>query len=55
VAEFADSTIIPHIFGTIALISMFLVVGKYYNGLFATLSNEAYKAQLGQVSDYVAS
>lgn len=54
-AEVADSTIIPHIFGTVALISMFFVVGTYYNGLFATLHSEAYRAQLGQVADYVAS
>lgn len=54
-AEFADSVIIPHVFGTIALLSMFFIVGTYYNGLFTKLHSEAYQAQLGQVGDYVSS
>lgn len=50
-----NSVIIPHIFGTIALLTMFFTVGTYYNGFFATLNQEAYQAQLGQVSEYISS
>jgi len=55
VAEVADSVIIPHIFGTVAIVTMFFIVGTYYDGFFTTLHSEAYRAQLGQVADYVAS
>jgi len=51
----ADSTIIPHIFGTCALIMLFFAVGTYYNGFFTNLNSEAYRAQLGQVADYLSS
>lgn len=54
-AEVADSSIIPHVFGTIALLSMFFLVGTYYNGFYTNLHSKAYEAQLGQVADYVAS
>lgn len=54
-AEVADSVIIPHIFGTVAIVTMFFIVGTYYDGFFTTLHSEAYRAQLGQVADYVAS
>jgi hypothetical protein len=47
--------VIPHIFGTIALLSMFFTVGTYYDGFFTQLNREAYHAQLGQVSEYVSS
>lgn len=50
-----NSVIIPHIFGTIALITMFFSVGSYYNGLYVDLNRQASKAQLGQVADYVSS
>jgi hypothetical protein len=50
-----NSVVIPHIFGTIALLSMFFTVGTYYNGFFNQLNSEAYKAQLRQVSEYVSS
>ncbi len=50
-----NSVVIPHIFGTIALLSMFFTVGTYYNGYFTQLNREAYQAQLGQVSEYISS
>jgi len=50
-----DSTVIPHVLGTIALISIFLAVEAYYDGFYAKLSEEAYEAQLKQVAEYVAS
>lgn len=50
-----NSVVIPHIFGTIALLTMFFTVGTYYNGFFTTLNEEAYRAQLGQVSEYISS
>jgi len=50
-----NSVIIPHIFGTVALLTMFFTVGTYYNGFFLNLNEEAYRAQLGQVSDYISS
>jgi len=50
-----NSVIIPHIFGTIALLTMFFTVGTYYDGFFTTLNEEAYRAQLGEVSEYVSS
>lgn len=50
-----NSVIIPHIFGTIALLTMFFTVSTYYNGFFTNLNQEAYKAQLGQVSEYISS
>lgn len=50
-----NSVIIPHIFGTVALLTMFFTVGTYYNGFFLNLNEEAYRAQLGQVSEYISS
>lgn len=50
-----DSVVIPHIFGTIALLTMFFTVGTYYDGFFTQLNREAYQAQLGQVSEYISS
>jgi len=50
-----DSTVIPHVLGTIALISIFLAMEAYYDGFYAKLSEEAYEAQLRQVAEYVAS
>jgi hypothetical protein len=50
-----NSVVIPHIFGTIALLSMFFTIGTYYNGFFVQLNREAYEAQLGQVSEYISS
>ena len=37
-----DSTVIPHVLGTIALISIFLAMEAYYDGFYAKLSEEAY-------------
>jgi hypothetical protein len=34
---------------------MFFVVGTYYNGFYTGLNSEAYRAQLGQAADYIAS
>jgi hypothetical protein len=50
-----DSTVIPHVLGTIALISIFLAMEAYYDGLYTKLSEEAYKAQLNQVAEHIAS
>ncbi|MFP3952063.1 MAG: hypothetical protein ACLFVP_08010 [Candidatus Bathyarchaeia archaeon] len=50
-----NSVAIPHIFGTVALLTMFFTVGTYYNGFFTTLNEEAYRAQMGQVSEYLSS
>jgi hypothetical protein len=50
-----NSVVIPHIFGTIALLSMFFTIGSYYEGFFAKLKMEAYQVQLGQVSEYISS
>ena len=50
-----DTTVIPHVIGTTALITMFFVVGTYYNGFYTELNSEAYRAQLGQAADYIAS
>lgn len=50
-----DTTTIPHIIGTTAIITMFFVVGTYYNGFYTGLHSEAYRAQLGQAADYIAS
>jgi hypothetical protein len=55
VLEIGNSVIIPHIFGTIALITMFFSVGSYYNGLHVDMNREASKTQLGQVADYISS
>lgn len=48
-------SIIPHVIGTSALLIMFFTVSTYYTGFFNRLHSEAYRAQLGQVSDYLAS
>ena len=48
------STVIPHIIGTTAMITLYFLVGTYYNGFYTQLHSEAYKAQLGQVADYIA-
>jgi len=50
-----DSTVIPHVLGTIALISLFLTIEAYYDGFYAKLSEEAYEAQLKQVAEHIAS
>jgi len=50
-----DSTVIPHVLGTIALISIFLAMEAYYDGFYTKLSEEAYEAQLKQVAEHIAS
>jgi len=50
-----DSTIIPHVIGTAAMLTMFFIVGSYYNGFYTNLHNEAYQAQLKQAADFLAS
>jgi len=50
-----DSTVIPHVLGTIALISIFLAMEAYYDGFYAKLSEEAYEAQMRQVAEHIAS
>jgi hypothetical protein len=51
----ADSTVIPHVIGTSAILMLFFVVANYYNGFYTNLNSEAYSAQLGQVGEYISS
>lgn len=51
----ADSVIIPHIVGTVALLMMFFSVGIFYQDYYTNLHEKAYEAQLNQVANYVAS
>ncbi|MBS7631388.1 hypothetical protein KEJ47_07435 [Candidatus Bathyarchaeota archaeon] len=51
----ANSVIIPHIVGTVALLMMFFSVGTFYQDYYTNLHEKAYEAQLNQVANYVAS
>lgn len=50
-----DSTVIPHVLGTVALISIFLAMEAYYDGFYSKLSEETYRAQLNQVAEHITS
>jgi len=50
----ADSVIIPHIIGTVAILTMFFAIGPYYRDYYTSLNEEAYQVQLKQVADYMA-
>lgn len=52
--KIAESNILAHVIGTVAILAMFFTVGNYYEDFFTKLHSEAYRAQLGQVSDYVS-
>ena len=48
-------SVMPHIIGTTAIITLYFLVGTYYNGFYTQLYSKAYQVQLGQVADYTAS
>lgn len=49
-----DSTAIPHVIGTVALIFLFFSLTAYYNGFVSQLNLQGYKTQLGQIGEYYA-
>ena len=47
--------VIPHIVGTVALITIFFIAGLYYNYVYSSLQTDVTTKKLKEVADYVAS
>ena len=50
-----DSTIIPHIIGTVTLLILFSITGVYYSLSYSSLQSEIMVSNLQEVADYVSS
>jgi len=50
-----DSTVIPHILGTVTLLILFSILGTYYSISYSSLRSEIVASNLQEIAEYVAS